>query len=82
MYIVGGIFIMAGHNTINPRYAFTNTAYSYTLIKKGPSMWNTEAVRLFPGRIIGKADFPLFLQSNYDGFLVHRNYLGEKYAIN
>ena len=64
---------MAGHNTVNPRCALINTAHSYTLIKEGPSMWNIETVRLFPGRIVGKADLPLFPQSSYNGFLIHYN---------
>ena len=51
---------MAGHNTINPRYTLTSTAHSYTLIKEGPSIWNIKAARLFPGRIIGKTNLPLF----------------------
>ena len=52
--------IVAGHNTIDPRCAFTSIVHFYTFIKEGPSMWNTEAVRLLPGRIVGKADLPLF----------------------
>ena len=50
---------MAGHNTVNPRYTFTSIAHSYTLIKKGPRIKNTKAVRLFPVRVVGEANILL-----------------------
>ena len=51
-------------------------------MEKGPSVRNVKTTWLLPRQVIGKADIPLFLQSNYNRFLIHRNYLGEIYAIN
>ena len=76
------MFIVAGYNTVNPRCAFTSIAHPYTLIKKGPRMRNTEAVRLLPVRVIGEADILLLLQSSNDKLLIHRMRLGELYTIN
>ena len=72
---------MAGHNTINPRYTLTSTAHSHTLIKEGPCIRNTKAVRLLLIQVIGKADILLLLQSGNDKFLIHYIRLGELYAI-
>ena len=72
---------MAGHNIVNPRYALISTAHSYTLIKEGPRMRNTETVRLFPVRVIGEADILLLLQSGNNRFLIYCIRLGELYAI-
>ena len=73
---------MAGHNIVNPRYAFTSITHFYTFIKKGPRIKNTETVRLFPVRVIGKANILLLLQSGNDRLLIHRIRLGELYVIN
>ena len=73
---------MAGHNIINLRCAFTSIAYFHTLIKEGPRIKNTEAVRLFPVRVIGEVNILLFLQSGNDKFLIYRIRLGELYVIN
>ena len=74
--------MMAGHNIINPRYILANITHSYTLIKKGPGVQNIKTVKLFPLQVIGKTNILLLLQSNYNKFLIHRNYLGEIYTIN
>ena len=73
---------MASHNVINPRYTLASTAHSQTLIKKGPRMQNTKTAWLLSLRIIGETNIPLFLQSNYNRFLIHYNTLGEIYVIN
>ena len=73
---------MVGHNTIDPRYALTSTAHSYTLIKKGPRIRNTKTVRLLPVRVIGEANILLLLQNGNDKFLIYYIRLGELYAIN
>ena len=65
--------VMAGHNAVNPRCALTSIAHFYTLMEEGPSVRNTEAIRLLPLRVVGKADTLVLLQSSYDGFLIHRN---------
>ena len=52
---------MAGHNIINSRYALTSIAHSYTFMEEGPRIRNTEAARLLPVRVIGKADILLLL---------------------
>ena len=57
---------MAGHNIVNTRYAFANTAHPYTFIKKGPRIRNVKVIKLLPLRVIGKADILLLLQSNND----------------
>ena len=72
---------MAGHNIINPRYTFTSIMHSYTFIKEGPRMRNTETARLLPVRVVGKADILLLLQSGNDRFLIYRMRLGELYVI-
>ena len=61
MYVIKGIFIMAGHNIINPRYTLTNITHLHTLIKEGPRIKNIKAVRLLPVRVIGKANILLLL---------------------
>ena len=58
--------IVAGHNTINSRYTLTSITHSYTLIKKGPRIKNTKAVKLLSVQIISKANILLLLQSNND----------------
>ena len=75
------MFVIAGHNIVNPRCAFISIAHFYTLIKEGPCIRNTEAVRLFPVRVVGEADILLLLQSGNDRFLIHCMRLGELYAI-
>ena len=82
IYVIGGMFVVAGHNTVDPRCALTSIAHSHTLIEEGPRMRNTEAVRLFPVQVVGEADILLLLQSGNDRFLIHRIRLGELYAIN
>ena len=61
MYIIGDISVMAGHNIINPRYAFINIAHFYTFIKEGPRIKNIETVRFFLIRVIGEIDILLLL---------------------
>ena len=73
---------MAGYNIVNIRCTLVSIAHFKTLIEKGPSMQNAETIWFLPHRVIGKTNIPLLLQSNYNGFLIHRNYLGEIYAIN
>ena len=73
---------MAGHNTINPRCAFTSITHSHTLIEEGPRMRNTKAVRLLPVQVIGEADILLLLQSGNDRFLIYCIRFGELYIIN
>ena len=73
---------MAGHNIINPRYAFTSIMHFYTFIKKGPRIRNTKAVRLLPVQVIGEADILLLLQSGNNKLLIYCIKLGELYTIN
>ena len=73
---------MAGHNTINPRYALTSIVHSHTLIKEGPRIRNTKTAKLLPVRVIGKADILLLLQSGNNKLLIHCIRLGELYTIN
>ena len=80
-YVVGGMTVVAGHNAVDLRCALASTAHSHTLMKEGPRMRNTEAAWLLSLRVVGEADILLFLQSSYDGFLIHRSELGELYAI-
>ena len=82
IYIIGGIFIMAGHNTVNPRYTLTSTMHFYTLIKKGPRIKNKKTVRLLPVQVIGEADILLLLQSGNNKLLIHCIKLGKLYTIN
>ena len=81
MYVIEGIFVVAGHNIVDPRCALTNITYPYTLIKEGLCMRNIEAVRFLPVRVIGEADILLLLQSSNDKFLIYCIRLGELYAI-
>ena len=71
---------MAGHNVINPRCTLTSIMHFYTFIKKGLRVQNIETIWLLSLRVIGEVDI-LLLQSNYDGFLIHYNKLGELYTI-
>ena len=64
---------MVSHNIINPRCTLTSTTHFHTLMEEGPSVRNTKTVKLFPLRVIGKGNTLILLQSNYDGFLIHRN---------
>ena len=66
MYVIGGIFVMAGHNIINSHCALTSIMHFYTLMEEGPCIRNTEAVRLLSVQVVGKADILLLLQSNDD----------------
>ena len=73
---------MAGHNIINPRCTFTSIMHSYTFIKKGPRIKNTETARLLPVRVIGKANILLLLQSSNNKLLIYYIKLGKLYIIN
>ena len=53
------MFIVAGHNTVNTRYALASIAHPYTLMEKGPRMRNAETVRLLPLRVISETDILL-----------------------
>ena len=44
IYVIGGMFIVAGHNVINPRYTFTNIMYFYTFMEEGPSVRNIKTI--------------------------------------
>ena len=55
---------MAGHNIINSHYTLTSTAHFHTLIEEGPRIRNIKTVRLFPVRVVGKANILLLLQNN------------------
>ena len=48
IYVIGGMFIIASHNIINPRYAYTGITHFYTFMEKGPRVRNIKTVRLFP----------------------------------
>ena len=73
---------MAGHNIINFRYTLTSIMYFYTLMEEGPRIRNIEVIKLFPVRVIGKADILLLLQSGNNKFLIYCIRLRELYVIN